>query len=92
VKDGSVRAAAREVFRTDVPGCVTDLHRNLHRNSRSPGLRPAWHHIVIINNGNRGWKERHTGMLGVPHQGIIPQPDPTARRMIHSFMLVLDLA
>ncbi len=50
---------------------------------------PAHHHVVIINNGNRSYEERHTGMLGVLHQGIIPRPDPSARRMIHSMMLQL---
>jgi hypothetical protein len=55
-----------------------------------PDFDPNWHHIVIINNGNRGCEDRHTGMLGVLHQGIIPRPDPSARRMIHSIMLVQE--
>ena len=44
-------------------------------------------HVVIINNGNRPLEEASTGMLGVLHQGIIPAPDPSARRLIHSLML-----
>lgn len=50
-------------------------------------FEPGRAHVVIINNGNRPWEERRTGMLGVLHQGIIPNPDPSARRIIHSVML-----
>ena len=53
------------------------------------GFDPAHAHIVVINNSNRPYAERHTGMLGVLHQAIIANPDPSARRMVHSLMLAL---
>jgi hypothetical protein len=51
------------------------------------GFDPAHAHVVIINNSNRPLEERHAGMLGVLHQAIIVNPDPSARRMIHSLIL-----
>jgi hypothetical protein len=48
---------------------------------------PAYAHVVIINNGNRPWADRGTGMLGVLHQAIILRRDPSARRIVHSLML-----
>jgi hypothetical protein len=68
------------VGRQELEGHVTEL----------AGFDPDHAHLVVINNGNRALEQAHTGMLGVLHQGIVPRPDPTSRRIIHSWMLAAE--
>jgi hypothetical protein len=56
------------------------------------GFDPARYQIVVLNNSNRPWPERQTGMLGVLHWASIPRPDPSARRVVNSLILSPSLA
>lgn len=48
---------------------------------------PSLPQILLINNSRQGWDRNTAGQLGVLHQGTIPQPDPTAQRIINSTMI-----
>ncbi len=49
------------------------------------------HHVVVVNNSVLPPSAGSRGMLGVLHKGEIPNPDPSATRMIDSLVLAPPL-
>ncbi len=50
-------------------------------------FQPAHYQVLVVNNSNLPWEQRHRGMLGLLHHAVIDGPRPDRSRVIDSLLL-----